>query len=68
MELNHSSIHVGCQTFCGDGSNLSDPSETILIVRMPHLCPRDERVIQAVVLPVIVEMVKQFEEKEAVKK
>ncbi len=62
MELNHTSIHIGCQTFCGDGSNLSDPSETILLVRLPHLTPREENVIEAAILPAIIEIVKQFEE------
>lgn len=61
MELNHTSIHVGCITFSGNGSNLSDPSETLLAVRLPCLSPREEESIKSAILPVVVEMIKQFE-------
>ena len=64
MILNSTSIHIGCKSFCGSGSNLSDPSETVLIGRLPYLCPRDEAILVKTITPIVTTLIEQFEIKD----
>lgn len=57
MELNSSSIHVGEATFSGDGSNLNDPSVTIIVIRLPYLTSRAVRILMDVLKYVVIALV-----------
>ena len=61
MELNSSSVHIGSVLIDGNGSNLNDPSETIIVIRAPYLSPAKERLVESALLPVVVNMIKSFE-------
>jgi len=58
MEIDYKGIHTGCVTFCGKASNMSDPSETILVIRLPHLTPREEKTVIDIVQPIITNIIK----------
>ena len=59
---NKPSVYVSSASFPGTPSCLDDPSETILVIRMPYLTPRAERLIKAAVEPIVKVIVEILEE------
>lgn len=55
------SVQAAAVDIPGEVSNLSDHSETIIIVRTPSLCPRDERFVVSALRHVAQNMISMLE-------